>query len=124
MTIAAINEAIKSVDTNQVSDGYHTFGELYDHRITLFKAVCALQVETCSEHGYDAEVWRSKAHSDGCVWEGWFILGMNKRAGEQITYHLPNSEWDSCHFAEVLDKAPEWDGHTSADVLTRLKNQF
>ena len=124
--VESINAAIKrpAIDTNLVSDGYHTFGELYDHRITLFKLVCQLELEASSEQGKPAFVWRSKAHSDGSVWDGWFILGLNKEAGKQITYHLPVSEWDSCGFAETLDKAPDWDGHTSADVLQRLKEQF
>lgn len=43
-------------------------------------------------------------------------------AGTQITYHLPIDRWEECSFAETLDKAPKWDGHTSADVITRLKN--
>ena len=119
MTIAEINEQIKAVDTNQVSDGYHTFGELYDHRITIFKALARL-----ADNETTAPVWRSKAHSDGSVWDGWFILGINKEAGKQITYHLPTSEWNSCDFAQTLDKAPDWDGHTSANVLQRLKDQF
>lgn len=35
-------------------------------------------------------------------------------------YHLPMSEWDNCKWANTLENAPEWDGHTSADVLKRL----
>lgn len=106
------------VDTNLVSDGFHTFGELYDHRITLFIQLCKSVNDNTGS--YD-QVWRSKLHSDGSAWEGWFILGINKEAGEQITYHLPESEWVNCDFAQTLDKAPEWDGHTSADVLERLR---
>lgn len=122
-----INQEIKNskLDTNLISDGYHTFGELYEHRITLFIALCKL-MEQYSDivNGYDPSpkpVWKSKAHSDGSVWEGWFILGMGKNRNGQITYHLPISKWDECNF-EILEKAPEWDGHTSADVLERLKN--
>jgi hypothetical protein len=46
---------------------------------------------------------------------------MNKNKGSQITYHLPTSKWDECDFAITLDKAPEWDGHTSNDVLERIR---
>jgi hypothetical protein len=37
----AINTLIAGplINTNQISDGYHTFGELYDHRISLFIAL-------------------------------------------------------------------------------------
>jgi len=116
-TVEQINEAIKHVDSNQVSDGYHTFGELYEHRIILYMALC----RKLSDDG--APVWLSKAHSDGSVWDDWFILGIYMQAGKQITYHLPDKYLEECkRFATVFDKAPEYDGHTSADVLTRLSN--
>lgn len=117
-----INNRIKGdgINTNLISDGYHTFGELYSHRITLFIALCRYK-EGQGWNGEATGVWRSKKHSDGSVWDGWFILGINKLPGEQITYHLPDKEWDNCSFAETLDQAPEFDGHTSSDVLERLK---
>lgn len=49
-------------------------------------------------------------------------MGINKDKGEQITYHLPIKYWEECSFAPILEKAPEWDGHTPADVLNRLKS--
>jgi hypothetical protein len=99
-------------DTNQISDGYHTFGELYEHRITLFTALCRKLSK--------GRVWRTQTHSDGSVWEGWFVLGIGYKHGEQITYHLPMSKWDACGFAETIDKAPDYDGHTGDDVLQRI----
>ena len=119
-SIQVINTLITDVDANQVSDGYHTFGELYDHRIALWLALCRSDVYLSNQNGEPSDVWRSKAHSDGVVWDGWFILGMGKAKGQQMTYHLPITDWEKCEFAETLEKAPEWDGHTSADVLTRL----
>lgn len=100
----------------EVSDGYHTFDELYDHRITLWITLCKYLKEKT------ALIYRSKLHSDGSSFEGWFILGLIEVPGKQITYHLPLSRWEETNFAETLDKAPEWDGHTSADVIGRLKN--
>ena len=103
-----------------VSDGYHTIAELYDHRNTLYIALCRAQSYIENEFGCARFVWRSKLHSDGSSMEGWFILGIGKEKGKQVTYHLPNSRWDDTSFAETLEKAPEWDGHTSQDVLKRL----
>lgn len=99
-------------------DGYHTFAELYDHRITLYIALCAAQ-----RLFTDKEIWRSKKHSDGELAFGgtWFVLGIGSKAGEQITYHLPIERWDETNFAVTYDKAPEYDGHTSEDVIERLK---
>lgn len=98
--------------TGETSDGYHTFNELYEHRIVLWIALCKC---------YQERVWRSKLHSDGSSYEGWFVLGMNKEKGEQITYHLPLSRWEDTEFAETLEKAPEYDGHLSnTDTLERI----
>lgn len=97
-------------------DGYHTFDELYEHRITLYIAFCK-QMESRTY----MQIWRSKLHSDGTSFDGWFILGIGKEIGKQITYHLPNDRWDEVSFAKTLEKAPEFDGHTSADVLERIK---
>ncbi len=107
---------IEGFDTMQVSDGFHTMDELYEHRIVLFIALCSV----CEK----MEIWRSKLHSDGTMFDGQFILGMKKEAGEQITYHLPLKYWSYTEFAETLEEAPEWDQHTSSDVLERLKNLF
>jgi hypothetical protein len=106
----------------EVSDGYHSFDELYEHRITLFIALCkAFYCDPQYQTGQKAEIWRSRLHSDGSSFEGWFILGIGARKGQQITYHLPISKWDETKFAYTWDRAPEFDGHTSADVLERLK---
>lgn len=97
------------------SDGYHTFDELYEHRIVLYMALCRRVSE-------DMPVWMSRRHSDGSTIPGWFVLGIRHEKGRQITYHLPDRFWgDAAMFAETLDKAPDWDGHGAADVLERLK---
>lgn len=98
-------------------DGYHTFDELYDHRIALYIALCRVLKSDADHNG----IWRSKLHSDGSAFDGWFILGIGKANDKQITYHLPLSRWGETEFAETLEFAPTWDGHTSADVLSRLK---
>lgn len=108
-----INKLIaEGCDTDLISDGFHTFGELYEHRVILYIALCRKL-----EKG---RVWRSKAHSDGSRLDGWFVLGIDYEKGEQITYHLPVSKWEETSFAETLEKAPEYDGHTGEDVLRRL----
>ena len=108
-------------------DSYHTFAELYDHRIAIYIALCqslvtldGLQEAMGQKKLY--HVWRSHLHSDGTSFANWFTLGIYKEAGKQITYHLPNSRWDDVAFAETLDRGPEFDGHTPEDVLLRLKD--
>lgn len=109
-----INKLIKwlKVDTNKISDGYHTFGDLYEHRIELWIALCNDNPMRC---------WKSKVHSDGSVWDGWFILGIEIEKGRQMTYHLPISYWNRIADNRELPKAPEYDGHTPEDVLNRMR---
>jgi hypothetical protein len=104
-------------ETGQVSDGYHTFDELYDHRCLLF---CAL---SRYDEG-DTYCWKSGKHHDGSSYEGWFIAGIELKSAtgsKTITYHLPVKYWDLFN-GQDKETAPEWDGHTSADVLQRLAN--
>lgn len=111
-----INQLIKEskVETNKISDGYHTFEELYNHRLALFALICELLPATS---------WKTRVHSDGTVWDGWFLCGVNYLPGEQISYHFPENWWSKVH-AHELKKAPPFDGHTSQDVLERLQNFF
>lgn len=90
----------------------HTVDDLYRHRAVLFAIVV---------HVYKDWAWKSKRHADGSMYDGMFIVGINSPFG-QITYHYYISPcWDMFDCDE-LDHAPEWDGHSSDDVLDRLKN--
>lgn len=94
----------------EVSDGYHTFNELYHHRAVLFGVIC-------NEHPDLA--WKSKHHADGSMYNGMFIVGINTPNG-QATYHYDVVPyWDMFHVKE-MDKAPEWDGHTPAQAIERI----
>jgi hypothetical protein len=111
MLLASVNSWI---DEN-TSDGFHTFAELYEHRQALWIAFCRLACRTMSHKS-----WRSDRQTDGNEYDGFFLLGIGRDPGEQLSYHLPNSLWDSCDFAETLAVAPPWDGHTGHDVIERL----
>ena len=99
----------------KVSDGYHDFGELYQHRIALFLALCRAL----------GGGWKSQVHTDGSAYDGWFIAGVTLPVEGiartvAITYHLPQRYWDQAQHLRTLDRAPAWDGHTSAEVVRRL----
>ena len=97
------------------SDGYHTFEELYEHRHALFLALCAAKEKL----GF--ATWRSKLHHDGTMDDGWFIAGLENESGLMITYHLPIRLWDKCGILmNTFERAPEWDGHTSMEVIERV----
>jgi len=94
-----------------VSDGYHTFNELYHHRAVLFALICNQNKELA---------WKSKSHHDGTMFENMFIVGINTPYG-QATYHYDvNPYWNIFHVKEV-EFAPEWDGHTSDQAISRIK---
>lgn len=103
---------------------HETFDELYEHRIVLWIALCRVNTAWFYAENQAPCAWRSKRHSDGELAFGgmWFVLGIGKEKGGQITYHLPIARWDETDFAETLEKAPKWDGHTSDDVLERISN--
>lgn len=102
---------IECENPGKISDGYHTFDELYAHRIMLF--ICLMN---CNK----SISWKSRLNSDGSHWEGWFVAGMNLPSG-QVTYHISDQFWNLLNDIRVLEKG-EWDGHTSEDVLRRLNN--
>lgn len=99
-----------TADILDASDGFHTFTELYEHRIALFAAFCILMKHMA---------WRSKLHADGTMYDGWFIAGVDLAAG-RITYHMPLSDWELFKTITELPKAPEWDGATPDDSVKRL----
>jgi hypothetical protein len=114
--IQALKKSGYISSAGQISDGYHTFDELYEHRIVLYIAL----LQELDNTG-KARPWKSLKHHDGYQWDGWFILGLFDKPGEQITYHLPMAYWEVCEtFAHTLPFAPYFDGHTSADVLIRI----
>lgn len=101
--------------TNDTSDGYHTFGELYQYRM-LYNALAANEWAT---HG-TYPVVKSWKHSDGepCFGGGWFIVVMTLPAG-QVSNHYASKHWHLFAVPEV-DLPPEYDGHTPADAAERL----
>jgi hypothetical protein len=107
-------------DLSKFSDGYHTFEELYQHRNLLY---LAFLFDRRKSSGYSS--WRSRLHHDGTSYENWFIVGTEIKTETgfvPISYHLPDKMWETCNFLETLDKAPQWDGHTSFDVINRLSS--
>lgn len=96
--------------TGETSDGYHTFNELYHHRAVLFSVIV---------RDHNELAWKSKAHHDGSMYDGMFIVGIETPEG-QATYHCDiDPYWDMFDCKE-LSRAPEWDGHTPDDAIERI----
>lgn len=103
---------------NEISDGYHTFNELYEFR-KMYNA--ALFNEWALSNKYN--VHKSWKHHDGedCFGGGWFIVVAMLPEG-QITNHYKAVDWDLFKVLEVKKATYEFDGHTPQDVLLRIKN--
>ena len=101
-----------------ISDGYHTFKELYEFR-KLYNA--ALFNEWQATHKY--EVYKSKRHFDGelCFGGDYFIVVAMLPNG-QISNHYEMKDWDLFNICEYDKSRYEYDGHTSQDVLQRLES--
>ena len=99
-------------DKGEVSDGYHTFNQLYHQRAVLFATIV---------NSNKSKAWKSFKHSDGkyCFDSNgeWFIVGIDTPQGS-YTYHYEKKYWDMFDCKE-LQYGKEWDGHTEEDV-TRL----
>lgn len=106
--------------TEDTSDGYHTFKELYEFRK-------AYNVALFNEWGkYDIpyyDVHKSWKHNDGelCFGGGWFIVVAVLPTG-QISNHYEAKDWDLFKIPEVEKAKYEFDGHTGQDVINRLLN--
>lgn len=109
-------------DENQISDGYHTFDELYEFR-KMYNAAFANSFYKETSHHYAPSVYKSWRHSDGelCFGGGWFIVVIILPTG-QISNHYKTDEWDLFQIPEVEFPLDQFDGHTPQDVLKRLED--
>ena len=105
--VEQLNNFIGQLDyKGDISDGSHTFDELYYHRMILFSIICNSNKERS---------WKSKLHDDGTMFDDYFIVGIETPEG-QFTYHYHMDHWDKFDVKE-LDRAPAWDGHEASDVI-------
>lgn len=88
-----------TIDVEKISDGYHTFADLYEQRLILSAALAK----------NNPHAWKSKRHEDGSdpFGGGWFIMGFDTDEG-CYTYHYELKDWDLFQCKE-LDKGRPWD---------------
>lgn len=107
-----LNQQGESSDKGEISDGYHTFNELYYYRL-LYNAAFFNCLPKEMVH-------KSKKHHDGeeCFGGGWFIVMAQLPTG-QISNHYELKDWDLFQIPEK-EVADEWDGHTPQEAADRL----
>lgn len=133
----ALNAELKGYDIGLISDGYHTFDELYEFRkmynAVLFNEWAKIDNTIRSKNrrkGFSGQsyanfknVHKSWKHYDGepCFGGGWFIASAMLPTG-LISNHYKAEDWDLFQVPEVEKALYEFDGHTGEDVLKRLKD--
>ena len=114
MSILQIIDSLQQeqTDMGEVSDGYHTFNELYYYRMLYNAAFFNLLPKEW--------VHKSKRHHTGeeCFGGDWFIVMANLPTG-QISNHYELKDWDLFKVPEK-EFADEWDGHTPQEAAERL----
>lgn len=108
--IKAICEVAGVSDIEDLSDGFHTFRQLYYQRMILFATIVKQN---------KGRAWKSLRHEDGelCFGGEWFIVGIDTPEGS-YTYHY-EANYYSLFDCKELERGKHWDGHTEKDV-TRL----
>ncbi len=100
----------------QLTDGYHTMEELYDHRRALSAVLAGMATRVGGS-------WRSKRHhpEDSPMFEGgYFVVGVDLPEVGTITYHYKLKHWDKFNGVDELAHAPRWDGAPPAVTVDRL----
>ena len=113
-----LEKLVDMEDKGNISDGYHTFNELYEYRL-LYNA--SMFNELAKQGLYD--VHKSKKHSDGTAPFGdgnWFIVQAELPTG-QISNHYEMKDWELFNVPEK-EKANPYDGHTPQNVAKRLRD--
>jgi hypothetical protein len=120
-------------EIGNLSDGYHTYNELYNFRKMYNAALFNEWGKDRVQHphwwkegrpfySYKYDVHKSKRHHNGelCFGGGWFVVSATLPTG-QITNHYEMKDWDLFQIPEEPKAMYEFDGHTGEDVLERLK---
>lgn len=115
LAIKKINDQIENYkketgnSVDDISDGYHSFGDLYKHR-TYLLALATIHMPYA---------WKARVHEDGTMYDGMFVVGFPTPTG-MVTYHCDNEFWNDFK-VPVIPHAPHFDGYSDKDVLDREK---
>lgn len=110
--IIKVSKKTGTVNTKQISDTHHTYGQLYEQRLVLFSVIC---------NTYKHLAWKSKKHFDeenDPMFNGDFIAGINTPNGV-ATYHIKLKYWDLFDVKEI-ERAPQYDGSSPEEIMKRI----
>ena len=111
------------ITPNGVSDGFHTFSELYYYRM-LYNSNAVNFLTYIKKHNVkgfaDFDVIKSKKHFGGepCYGGGWFIVVIKTPWG-QISNHYKLEHWHMFN-CRAVKQSWKWDGHTMKESTERM----
>ena len=126
---------IKAKDVKNVSDGFHTFDELYKHRVALFIILIKIAHEKGWECGfsknhlkYDVMLTYKQGDElniddyEACFGGGWLIGWIVLPNGDQVRYHF--SEDQAEKLPATLEKELCWPcgDYNDDDAIKALYN--
>lgn len=111
-----MSEKTFKIVNGNMSDGYHTFDELYEHRCLLYLTWLVEE----KKYGGQRAVFYKLDH-----FPGWDLVATHI-GGQQVSYHLPLKYRDIVmhYFTPRADLESVWDGHSSSDVVKRLESRM
>ena len=104
---------------DKVSDGHHTFEELYDFRMIYNAGFFSMLHKTHPEY----KTHKSRKHYDGEYpfnKKTMFIVSTKLPTG-MISNHYNMKDWDYFKIPETPKSILKFDGHTPEDVMDRMK---
>ena len=96
----------EDIKTKQISDGWHSFADLYTHRMILTLALAKAHPD---------KVVKSKLHADNTMFDDSFIVYFNTPKGG-YSYHYDLKYWDLFKDVKTVPNAPKYDGHKPEDI--------
>lgn len=103
----------------QVSDGFHTYSELYESRLAYNAALFNLWAE---KGLYDVHKSFFHNNHERCFGGGWFIVSAMLPQG-QISNHYPSKYWDLFKVKDEVISSHKFDGHDTKDVFMRITEE-
>ena len=119
MNVNEINNLIKDakenkeINTKQINDVHHSFGDLYFHRMILFSKLCLI---------YKDKAWKTKKHYDNDhdpMFPGDFLVGINTKEGV-VSYHFKLEYWDYFKDIKEIEHGPKWDNEEANQTVKRI----
>ena len=111
--VIKVSKEAKTVNTKEISDVHHTFGDLYNRERVLFRVITCIfpRLSFKSLYHYDEE--------NDPMFNGDFMVGLYTPKGP-ISYHFKLKYLEDFSHLEFLPRGPKYDNYTEDDKNDRI----